>query len=236
MSTMDLGHPSFLALDRASLGSVASDVAAHLEQCEVCRGYVASLREPAPSDALEQARRRAQKPSRIVRLGWLGAPVVVAAAAGVLLYSRIHPQPALPTHPLYIGDKGFSSVWIYVKHGSKTALWDGKSAILAGDRLRLKVDPGHFKRVEVYSTKDPNAPELLYAGSVTPGRSSTLPDAWEVDAEPGDERLLVVFSSEKIEPNWADWRQGKAQPGVAVMPFVLPKSVTSELVPGTNDP
>lgn len=227
-------HPSYLALDRASLGRVAEHVRTHLEECRECRDYVAALAEPAPASGLLQIRQRIAKQPRKLPWAWLGAPL--AAAAALVLFSGLRPQPSLPKEPLYIGDKGFSSVWIYVRHGSNTALWDGKKQVYAGDRLRLKVDPGRFKRVEVYSIKDPNAPELLYSGSVTPGQSATLPDAWEIDTEPGDERLLVAFSSEPIKPIWSDWLHGKAQPGVMLLPFVLPKSTAPDPNPGSTGP
>lgn len=222
MNSSPSDHPSYLVLDRASLGQAAQGVRAHLEECSECRDYVESLRAAPPSQGLVEVHRRIALQPRSLPWLWIAGPLATAAA--ILLFVSLRPQPSLPTQPLYIGDKGFSSVWIYVRHGSSTALWDGKKRVFAGDRLRLKVDPGRFKRVEVYSVKDPNAPELLYTGSVSPGQSATLPDAWEVDSEPGDERLLVVFSSEPVKPIWADWLQGKAQTGVMLLPFVLPKA------------
>src|SRR5213075_554773 len=101
--------------------------------------------------------------------------------------------------------------------------WDGKQALAGGDRLRIKVDPAGYRRVEVYSVKTPEAPELLYSGSVTPAQSVTLPDAWEIDSEPGAERLMVVFSNEPVKPSWGKWLRGQVEPGVVVLPFVLPK-------------
>jgi hypothetical protein len=160
----------------------------------------------------------------------------LAAAAALVLFVSLDPQPELPRSPIYIGDKGFSSVWIYVKHGADTALWDGKKPVFVGDRLRLKVDPGRYERVEVYSTKNQQAPELLYVSAVTPGQSLSLPEAWEIDAEPGDERLLVVFSNHPVKPVWSDWLQGKAPPGVLLLPFVLPKSSGPEPHPGSTTP
>jgi hypothetical protein len=237
MSQVGAAHPSFLALDKASLGLGAADVESHLASCEACRRYVDTVSAPAPQADLEQLRLRIARapsaPSR-ARWVWLGAPLAAAAALAVLV--GVRPQPSLPERPLYIGEKGFSSVWIYVRHGSTTALWDGKKPVVAGDRLRMKVDPGKFTRVEVYSTTDPDAPELLYRGDVRPGQSVSLPDAWEIDAEPGDERLLVVLSSEVVRPVWADWLRGKASPGVLLLPFVLPKSKAPEPSPGSTEP
>jgi hypothetical protein len=221
-------HPSYLALDRAALGATSSDVSEHLASCEECRRYVEALGEaPAVSGLLplRAALARSRRDAR--RFRWLGAASALAAAACLVLFlGRSGPPSVEPPAP-YVGAKGFSSVWIYVKHGSATKLWDGKQAITVGDRLRIKVDPAGYRRVEVYSVKNPDAPELLYSGSVTPAQSATLPDAWEIDSEPGAERLLVVFSNFPVKPSWGKWLRGEAEPGVVVLPFVLPKSVGS---------
>lgn len=236
MNTSPPTHPSYLALDRASLGAIPHDLQAHLDACAECRRHLESLREPAAPQGLVELRTRIAAQARSWPWPWLWLAGPLAAAAVALLFIGMRPQPDLPERPLYVGEKGFASVWIYVKHGGGTALWDGKKPVFAGDRLRLKVDPAHFKRVEVYSVKDPSAPELMYSGNVRPGHSATLPDAWEVDGEPGDERLLVVFSSEPVKPVWTDWLQGKAPPGVMLLPFVLPKSNQRDPSPGTASP
>jgi hypothetical protein len=224
MSESSEQHPSYLALDRASLGVVSDALRQHLERCAACADYVRRIDQAGTEEGLGEVKRRIQRSHRTTRR-WLGAAsFAVAAAAGVLVVAGIRPQPELPVQQPYTGEKGFTSVWIYVRHGTSTALWDGRSPVFPGDRLRLKVDPGRFKRVEVYSTKDPHRPELLYEGTVRSGESKTLPEAWEVDAEPGAEHLLVVFSSEKVKPEWPDWLRGRAQPGVMLLPFSLPKA------------
>jgi|GEM_PF-1553906 len=220
-------HPSYLALDRAALGSPSSEVTEHLADCEDCQQYVAGLRD-APQPALvaplrariEQAFHDRQKKRR---LRWIGATSTLLAAAGVLLVIGRAKPPVVDQPSSYVGAKGLSSVWIYVKRGSATRLWDGKQAVAGGDRLRIKVDPAGYRRVEVYSVTNGNAPELLYAGSVAPTHSVTLPDAWEIDSEPGEERLMVVFSNGPVKPNWSHWLRGEVEPGIVVLPFVLPK-------------
>ena len=233
-------HPSYLALDRASLGEPSAEVAQHLQECAECREYVEGLIEPAPASGFVRVRQQldARRHARL-RAGFVLLPVV-AAAAGVLLFVKLLPQPDLPTGSLgeqaYVGTKGFTSVWIYVKHGSSSELWDGKRALFAGDRMRLKLDPGQFRHVAVYSVKDPSVPSLLYESDVKPGESFTLPEAWEIDAEPGAERLLVAFSNAALEPVWPDWLQGKAPPGVMLLPFVLPKSSAPDNDGGSSAP
>jgi hypothetical protein len=229
-----------LALDRASLGEPSAEVARHLQECSECRDYVEGVSEPAPASGFVRVRQQldARRRARL-RAGFVLLPVV-AAAAGVLVFVKVHPQPDLPAGPLgeqgYVGTKGFTSVWIYVKRGSSSELWDGKRALFAGDRLRLKLDPGQFRRVQVYSVKDASEPSLLYASDVNPGESITLPDAWEVDAEPGAERLLVAFGNAALDPVWPDWLQGKAPPGVTLLPFVLPKSSPADNDGGSSTP
>lgn len=227
-------HPSYLALDRASLGLLTPDVRAHLDRCDECRGYFDSLHQIPPPAGLAQIRTRIARRGKRRRLSLLALPVAAAAAGLVLL--AIRPQPSLPTQPSYIGAKGFSSVWIYVRHGNGTELWDGKKPLSAGDRLRLKIDPGRFQHVEVYSVDDgPDAPQLLYAGSMTSGQSTILPDAWEVDDAPGDERLLVVLSDGLVKPRWPDWLNGKAPRDVLLLPFILPKSSRAGSSAGASD-
>lgn len=222
-------HPSYLALDRAALGQAPSEVTDHLASCQECQSYVAALAEPPPTSAMAPIRagiaRALQERQKNLRYRWLGAAsAILAAACVLLLVARTKPPfPEQPAPPPYVGAKGFSSVWIYVKHGGATKLWDGKQAVVGGDRLRIKVDPAGYRRVEVYSIKNIDAPELLYSGRVAPTQSVTLPDAWEIDREPGAERLMVVFSNEPVKPSWSRWLRGQIEPGIVVLPFVLPK-------------
>jgi hypothetical protein len=213
------------------LGASSSDVTEHLASCKECRRYLEGLREAPPISTLlpiragiAQALRDRQK---TLRLRWAGATsAILAAACLLLIVGRIKPS-MVDQLPAYVGAKGLSSVWIYVKRGSATKLWDGKQAIAAGDRVRIKVDPAGYGRVDVYSLKNADAPELLYSGSVAPTESVILPDAWEIDSEPGAERLMVVFSNEPVKPNWGRWLRGEVEPGVVMLPFVLPKGAVA---------
>ncbi len=225
-------HPSYLALDRFSLGSSASDVAQHLETCADCRAYVASLTEAPPASGIVAVKASVEQRRRSSLRVWGTASSVLAAAACLLLtFGRVGPGPSIaiekaPTEdvPNYVGAKGLLSVWIYVKRGPITQLWDGKGPVFAGDRLRIKVDPAGYDRVEVYSLQEPEAPALLYAGAVSPGHDTALPEAWEIDGEGRAERLIVVFSNGVVTPTWDRWLRGEVESGVAVLPFVLPKS------------
>jgi hypothetical protein len=233
-------HPSYLALDRASLGEPSPELTAHMESCDECRGYVAGLAEPPPTSGFVRVQQRVELERRSKRRGWFMLLPAAAAAAAAVLFIAVRPQPELPVGPRaeqpYVATKGFTSVWIYVKHGTNTELWDGKRPLFAGDRLRLKLDPGRFRHVAVYSVKGADTPSLLYAANVTPAESTTLPEAWEVDGEHGPERLVVAFSDEALEPAWPAWLQGQAPPGATVLPFVLPKSRSPDLDAGSTSP
>ena len=217
-------HPSYLALDRFSLGATSHEVARHLESCADCRSYVQSLADTAPVSgivALKSGIER-QRRSRL-RKWWAASSLLAAAACSLLFFGGLASAP-VEAVPSYVGAKGLLSVWIYVKRGPTTQLWDGKQPVFAGDRLRIKVDPAGYDRVEVYSVQEPDAPALLYAGAVAPGRNTALPEAWEIDGEGRAERLIVVFSNGIVAPTWDRWLKGEVEPGVSVLPFVLPKS------------
>lgn len=216
-------HPSYLALDRSSLGCTSAEVATHLERCSECRRYVESLGAvPVSGIRAVNADIERQRRSRL-RVWWAASSVLAAAACLLLVLGRFGSAPAGNTAS-YVGAKGLLSVWIYVKRGPATLLWDGKQPVFAGDQLRIKVDPAGYDRVAVYSLQEPGAPTLLYGGATVPGRNTALPEAWEIDGEGSAERLIVVFSKGIVEPTWDKWLKGQVEPGVAVLPFVLPKS------------
>lgn len=232
----DPHHPSFLALDRAFLGHAPPEVSAHLRDCEECRGYLESLPQLSQASnfaAVQRAieRRRRFSPVRVL------TPLALAAAACAALLLTRHPEPPVDAEKaVYVGAKGFRSVWIYVKHGTDTRLWDGKRSLGSGDRVRLKIDPGAYHHVHVYSLSDPESPISLYEGPLVPGRNLTLPDAWEIDDSPANEQLFVVFSNTAIQPSWKAWREGRVEPGVAVLSFVLPKASRSRTDAGQFNP
>ncbi len=229
-------HPSFLALDRVSLGHALPEVSVHLSECDECRGYLESLPQLAAAADFAAVRRAVERKPRF-SLAWLLNPVVLVPAACVLILCMTHHSPRVGGGDgAYVGAKGFRSVWIYVKHEADTQLWDGKRALVPGDRVRLKVDPGGYHHVQVYSLSDPRNPISLYEGALVPGQNLTLPEAWEIDDSPAPEQLLVVFSNAPVEPSWSDWREGRAEAGVAVLSFSLPKSNRASFDAGQSSP
>jgi len=218
----ETNHPSFLALDRAHLGRPAPEVAAHLAECDACRLYLGSLAEPDFLPSLTEIQRTLARPRRRFSWSWLLAPASLAAAAGCVFLFVAHRDLNAPrAQDAYVGAKGFRSVWIYVRRGTETVLWDGKQPVAAGDRVRLKIDAGSYHRVEVYSLSASQIPTRVYQSAISPGQNLTLPEAWEIDDSPEAEQLFVVFSDAPVTPTWDAWRQGRVQPGVAVLPFLL---------------
>jgi hypothetical protein len=217
-------HPSYLALDRYGLGASSPEVEAHVSACDECRGYVQSLRETPPTAGLMTVRGAiAKRSQRRARVWWTAGSLLTIAASWLLFVGR-PAAPDIAGSPTYLGAKGVLSVWIYVKRGTTTQLWDGKLPIFSGDRLRIRLDPSNYRRVAVYSLESGEVPALLYEGEVVPGQNTTLPDAWEVDGEGESERLIVVLSNERIEPSWDKWLKGQVEASVKVLPFTLPKS------------
>lgn len=225
-----LAHPSFLALDRAHLGMPSSDLAAHLALCEQCRSYVAQPETEASASgfaAVQRALELDRAKARPARWRWALAPAL-ALGCGLLLFVTHRGPSATPIDEVYVGAKGFRSVWIYVKHGADTELWDGKQRLSLGDRVRLKVDPGSYHYLTVYALSDAKEAERLYAGPLAPGQNLTLPDAWEVDESPAAEQLYVVFSDAAITPDWPAWLAGRVPKTITLLPFTLPKAAGAD--------
>lgn len=222
-ATSAAAHPSFLALDRVYLGSAEPAVVEHIAKCATCRMYLDSLTNYAFDPKFVQAKASHPHPARLPRPWLLGALSLAAMAFGLVLFVANIERTVEPTET-YVAAKGFRSVWVYVRRGNETHLWDGKQPFVAGDRVRLKVDPGGYRRIQVYSLTEPTRPTLLFSGPLTPNEIMSLPEAWELDDSPAAERLFVVLSQTSIEPAFDAWSRGNVPPDVAVLPLVLPKS------------
>lgn len=215
-------HPSFLALDRAYLGQASPEVTTHLRDCEVCRSYVEAPVGAISTTNVAVLRGAVDRQARGRRASvWTALSFAAAFACGVAVLVTARTRE--PASDAYVGSKGFRSVWIYVNRGSTTELWDGKRPFQPRDRLRLKVDPGEYQHLAVYHVDESQQPTLLFTGPLTPGQNSTLPEAWELDDSPAPERLVVVFSQTPLGPEFRGFESGQATPGIAILPFDLPK-------------
>ncbi len=180
------GHPSYLALDSHALGASDDEIAAHVRSCPRCTSHLSQLQpSPVPESVLRlEGSRRLWWPSWL-RLRHLAALCAVVALAAVVLPGVLRREG--------FAVKGSPSVAVYVKHGAAVSLWDGRARLSPGDGLQLKVAPAGFSRVTVASVAAAKIVEL-YAGEIDPRGETTLPRSWTVDAEPGPEVMLIVFS------------------------------------------
>jgi hypothetical protein len=190
-------HPSFLALDRLAAGATLPDVSAHVQGCATCRAHVEGVTAPGevPAWARAISALEAAPPAR--RRAWLaGLTFGVAAVAGVVLVAT---RPASVDSGAYLGMKGAPEMWLHVNRDGKVTRWDGKDGVRPGDSLRLEVQGGGFRHVNVF-TPTAAGYERLYAGALVGDGRTALPVAWKVDERPGDERLLVILAPAEVAP------------------------------------
>lgn len=201
-------HPSYLELDRHSVGLLAdAATAAHLTECARCQAYLAGFQPVAdvPRWVAQAAQNEPPKCAASsvsgprVRRHWTwtaGGMAVAAAVCLALLWPRAR-------EPAYDGVKGAPGIAVYVQRHGVAALWDG-TPLAAGDRIRLEVMPEEFDHVSVFSLPaSEQTPLPLYTGRVPRGRPSILPKAWELDAAPGPENIAVMLSRSEISPEAA---------------------------------
>lgn len=213
-------HPSFLELDRHALERGCLPTAAHVAQCTRCQAYLAEPAsiEPAPAWIGELLRARRARRRRTAGYGF-GGLALAAALCLVVLRSDQHSAR-------YIGVKGAPSVAVHVNRGGNVALWD-HAPLLPGDRIRLEVAPQEFGYASVFSAEGhPPRLSLMFSGRVPVHGQTLLPKAWLLDAAPGPERVLVMFSHAEISEQAATALLDAHDPrDVAIVSLTLPKSL-----------
>lgn len=233
-------HVSPLSLEHMRMGSLPpaaqAELELHLEQCPRCQalqqelhGYHAdfgAVREPAwvqIQNDLEQARRR--RPFRWALWG-LGAAVPALAAAMLLLMV----QPA-PMDDSGVRTKGDPIVEIVIRRGHAVMPAASGSTVKPGDQVGFLTTAAGWEHVMILGRDSTGtittylAPEGRSAATSSQARTR-LPLAIELDATPGAEELLVLFSRQPllasdVRARWAaklPWPEG-----VHVSHFVLPK-------------
>lgn len=186
-------HPSRLALDRASLEAPPAEVAEHLSSCTECRAYLGRLREAPPVPAWARALEAKKTASfwgrfRLRPIFFTGG--ALAAACALLLMARTG----------YVGEKGLDAAFaVYVQRGEQQFLWDGAEKLRPLDRVQLKVETRGYRRATVGEVGSDGLVRQLYAAPLEEG-AQLLPASWTLDAAPGPERLVVVFSQEPLSP------------------------------------
>ena len=193
-------HPSFLELDRHALGVGSADTKAHVGGCETCRARLGAVEPPAEAPAWA-LRLEARRPPRFA---WPAALRLRTVAVGVAAFACAFALWIATGHDPYVGTKGGPEVWLYVKRGERVEIWNGTDPVRPGDLLRLKVQPDRYTHISVFGRdKTPNAYARLYDAPVPPNRAAAVPFAWQVDAQPGDETLLVVLGPDAVSADEA---------------------------------
>jgi hypothetical protein len=188
-------HVSAFELDLHFVDGKDAAIAAHVARCPGCAGYLAALRAleadgtrlPAPVTA-RPARRGAS-----LRRFVAPAATVLALAAGLALWARSRNV----TDESYVGVKGAPALQVLVRDSTQTRVWDGHSAVHAGDALALHVACEQLAHVTV-TTEDPHGLVRLWDGPC-PRPSAALPFTLRVDDQPGRERFAVVLARTRLD-------------------------------------
>lgn len=185
-------HPSFLELDTYAVQRTgAPGLVRHLESCERCAGHLAKLRRPESLpdwvQALPPRRRRFSLP------GWLIPMGAVALAAGLLLVVAPAGEPPVIDGTPAWAAKGTPEAQILVKRGETISRWSEGDRLATGDQLRVELHPSGLAHYVVVSAEKGGFSTL--ARGELRADSGLIPGAWKVDANGGEERLIIVLSS-----------------------------------------
>ena len=218
-------HPSYLELDRYSLGSARDlALAKHVESCEQCQVHLRRVSRtssvPTWVSGLEaQAVRPSWPRPRSVEVAvFAGA---LAAAAALLVFR----QPARDAaESAYDSSKGAPSVWVHVQHEGVRSPWDG-APLSPGDQVRLEVAPEDFTHITVFSLGAHGAPPtLLFRGALRPHVRVALDKAWQLDDQPEPERLTVLLARVELSVAAAQQALRERDPDlVRAIELILPK-------------
>lgn len=226
-------HLSTLTLHRLRYDELHGDelrqARAHLETCESCRGRLGA--QLAFRRAFEAAPPRLALPAdpalrtlgqrlRALDLRWLWAPALALAAAVLLILPGRLPLGRDGGGGAHVEDgrvKGAAGVLILVEE--RGVLGEGE-AVHPGDRLQLRLPPGSGAEAWV---GDRDGPIGRFA--LSPDGPTLSPFALTVDAEEGDEELILVLSAEPLDRQAAGQAmKGKVIEGVRVQRIRLRKA------------
>jgi hypothetical protein len=196
-------HPvSTFALDVYWAAGCSGDdaIARHVAQCARCRAYLATL---GALQALGAPRARVEAtpiaPPRARRPGLgsivAGATAALAFAAGIGLFVKAGSDAR---GVVYVGVKGTPSVQLLVHHGSATAIWDGRSAVHAGDAIALRAACGGLSHVSVVAADAARGAWSRVSDGPCPAGDDVLPFTLVVDGTSSEERIAVVMSDARL--------------------------------------
>jgi len=158
--------------------------------------------------AREAGRRR-----RVSRTLTVGLPTVatLAAFSAVLIATRAPSTQATDQGAVAFSSgptrvKGAFSAQLFLKRAGEVSVADGRTTFQAGDRLRFAYTSPRDGFVAVFGVDAEGKVSPYYPAAdlrslaVHAGQQILLPDAIELDADPRDERLFLVFR----EAPWSD--------------------------------
>jgi hypothetical protein len=157
MKEEPMTHPSAPKLDAVAAGDDPGSIAGHLQECEACARYVATLRAQAgafrgsvnPAAFAENIRVRSaagRKQGRGRTVVWLAAAPLLAAAAALVLWAR---SPSLAPHlvPSSGGEaehfKGGLSIAAVRDRGGRQERLVGPFEVEPWDRVRVEIALDH---------------------------------------------------------------------------------------------
>ncbi len=211
--------PSALALERHRLGLPDPHddgaVAAHVRDCLDCQRWLARARAgSAPgfdaAAALAEVQRRAA-PAEVIRGPWrrpvVGAGVVLALAAGILVFAARPDDPArraavAPDDPDGVGTRIKGGLALYAwrarADGETDRLISG-ARVAPGDRIRFVVDLPEAGQVRVIGVEEDGAPYVAWPLDASlslkrpAGDGQALGGAGYIDEAAGVERFHLVW-------------------------------------------
>jgi hypothetical protein len=205
-------------------------IEAHVLACGACQRYLAHLdriaAEPAPAWNPGRAR-SSGGPRAATWRRWVGLTGSAAAVAlGALIYLRARPAAHEGDPGAYVGVKGSPAVQVLVRTPAGTSVWDGRAPVHPRDALALEVACEGFARVAVAAPSQGGGWTRL-AEAECVRAPLLLPFTLVIDEQPEDERVAIVFSSERVDDGALTAAiEGEARTRDAwVVGLVLPKSV-----------
>ncbi len=184
-------HPSELKLERHLMDPDASEIAAHVRDCERCRERVAQMRQQGDDfrrfvypATLDQVTRPRFWPPRAL---WLLAPA--AGLATVLLL--VHAGPTSD----YIGTKGGAlTLTAYAALPSGARPLEEGAVVPASAALRFRVRTAEPCNLTLLSVDDSGQVSQLYSRQVR--GDVTLPGGVQLDGKPGRERFFALCAAD----------------------------------------
>jgi hypothetical protein len=185
---------------RRRLAAEGRDADAEVAALAASSREILEARPPARIAAMVRARAAGARPRR-----WLaGVPLVLAAAAAIVLVARPAPRGGAPGDSGYeeIGIKGATRVHVYRHEKERDArLRDGASAA-SGDLLQLTYTAGQGGNFGTLLSIDGAGHVTLHlpdpganvSPSLSPKGEVKLPAAYELDDAPSFERFFIITS------------------------------------------